>query len=414
MFGRFTYGSQAVVAILVVVACACSKAPPPVAETIRPVRVIQVQGTGGQQRRSLSGVARAGKEIPLSFRVGGTIVELNVKLGATVKKGDVIAVVDDRDARIEIQAQRAALARAEAQFRAAQADYARTRALFESNSASRAELDAARAAEESGKAAVKAETQALALNQSRAGDHVLKARADGVIAQRPVEVGQNVSAGQMVALLNAGAHAEVEVAVPESLIGSVAVGAKAAVEFDAIGGEPFPGTVSEVGVAPSEAATTFPVKVQLDGEHEGIRSGMAAVVTLEFGKSGEVAKYFLDPRGVTEDSNGRYVMLAVPADEGFATVKRSPVEVVGPSLLGIEVSKGVKEGDLMIVAGLRQLVDGQRVRLLPNDQPKYAQGRIARDLEAGMVPKSGELAAPKPSAPAPSGSAPPAPSASHR
>lgn len=385
---------------------ACSRHPEQSEPKIRPVRVLRVEAFGGRQRRSLSGVSRAGQEIPLSFRVPGTIVKLNVRLGDKVKKGDVIAKLDDRDAQLKIQAQKAALARAQAQFRAAQADYARMRALFETRSASKAELDAARAAQESGSAAVNAEQQGLQLEISKSGDHVLKARMDGTIAARPVEVDQNVRAGELVAMLNAGDFAEIEVAVPESLIGQIKVGDRAQVHLDAIHSEAFPGVVSEVGVAASEGATTFPMKVQLESADDRIRSGMAAVVVMDVGDPSETAKLYVEPKGVLEDQKGRFVLVAVPKEKGFAEVKRRDVKVAGVSNQGLEIESGVKPGDLMIVAGLRQLRDGQKVKLLPKDQPKYGKQRLEEFFGPASTPVGAASAAPPPAESADVSSAP--------
>ena len=55
----------------------CGRGPELSEPKIRPVRVFKVEAFGGRQRRSLNGVSRAGQEIPLSFRVPGTIVKLN-------------------------------------------------------------------------------------------------------------------------------------------------------------------------------------------------------------------------------------------------------------------------------------------------------------------------------------------------
>ena len=64
------------VAVLVAVALlvqACGEPPPPAEPVVRPVRYVTAQATGGQRTRTFSGVARAGFESSLSFRVAGTI-----------------------------------------------------------------------------------------------------------------------------------------------------------------------------------------------------------------------------------------------------------------------------------------------------------------------------------------------------
>ena len=79
---------------------------------------------------------------------------------------------------------------------------------------------------------------------------------------------------------------------------------------------------------------------------------------------GETPKLYVEPKGVLEDQKGRFVLIAVPKEKGFAEVKRRDVKVAKVTNRGLEITSGVKPGDLMIVAGLRQLSDGQKVKLL--------------------------------------------------
>ena len=96
------------------------------------------------------------------------------------------------------------------------------------------------------------------------------------------EVNENVSPGQPVEVLAAGAAPEVDFAVPEALIARVREGTRAAVVFDAIPGERFDAVVTEVGVTTTAVGTTFPVTVRLDAGAPEIRSGMAAAVDMVF------------------------------------------------------------------------------------------------------------------------------------
>lgn len=352
---------------------------------IRPVRVVQLQEAGARVKQTLAGVARSSKEMSLSFRVSGTITELNVRLGDAVKANDIIARVDDKDARIDIERAQASVARANAEYRSAQADFERSKLLYADDSVSRADLDASRAQEESKRAMLSAERKSLELAQSRLSDHVLRAPLPGGIAGVPVEVNENVQSGQAIALLNAGDKAEVEVAVPERMIEFFHRDSPAKVRFDTIPGELFDGLVSEVGVASSSGSASFPVRVALLKEDPRIRSGMSALVTLALDDN-KGDRLFVPPAGLLEDNQGRhYVMLAEVTEPGFAKVVRRDVKVGEPTSLGITVAQGLSGGERIIVAGLASITEGMKVRLLSRSEPKGAEARIDRAMPPPVV-----------------------------
>ena len=96
----------------------CQRDPPPQAEElIRPVRVQRAAPTGGAEKRTFSGTARAGAESRLSFKVGGTLDRLAVKVGDQVKRGETIATLDATDQSLQAQEAGAAVAQAEVQLR---------------------------------------------------------------------------------------------------------------------------------------------------------------------------------------------------------------------------------------------------------------------------------------------------------
>ena len=358
----------------------CNKETEELVEVIRPVRVIQLDARGNQGLKSFSGVSKAGLEIETSFRVSGTITDLKVKLGDQVKKGDIIAILDSRDIALEIERARAGLARAEATARRAEADFERATKLYESNSTSKADLDVASSSKDAARADVNASRKELELTESHRSDHTLRAQADGAIASVPVEVNENVQAGQTIAVLNAGDRAEVRVAIPESLIGSLQQGAEAKVHFDSIPEEDFTGTVAHVGVAASEAATTFPIKIRMDKADERVRAGLAAVVTIQLGKKDDSPRLWVKPQYIVQESNEKFVFVAEKDSSGKLIAKKQVVTTGLPSQLGIDVTGGLKGGETLIIAGLGKLHDGTPIKFLAADEPKYAQERLQGEI----------------------------------
>lgn len=343
------------------IGCAESEAP---SETpVRPVHYTTVQSTEGGRIRVFSGVVRSGVQSTLSFRVAGSIEQLAVSVGDRVDAGQLIARVDAVDYELQVREAQAALRQAEAQASNSEANLQRVRGLYEGDNASRADLDAAVASAASASAMVDSLGKRVELAQRRADYARLKAPVDGSIAEVRVEVNENVAAGQDVVLLTSDLEQEVEVAIPESLIGQMEAGKPVAVTFAALPGRTVSGVVTEVGVMATALGTTFPVRVRLSGPTPDVRSGMAADVTFDFADPSAELRFVVAPEAVGEDREGRFVFLAEPTGNDIATVRRRRVTIGEFVADGLEILDGLSEGDLLITAGVSKIEDGMQVRL---------------------------------------------------
>ena len=167
-------------------------------------------------------------------------------------------------------------------------------------------------------------------------------------------------------MLTAGSRPEISVSIPEVLIAAIRRGDAVEVSFDALPGRTYAATVSEVGVAATGGATTFPVVAQLDRDLEEVRSGMAAEVAFRVSDQGATDDTIVVPTvAVLEDRQGHYVyVLQAGAAADQATAQRRAVTIGAIRGDGIEISSGLSSGELVTSAGARRLVDGQVVRLI--------------------------------------------------
>jgi RND family efflux transporter MFP subunit len=341
----------------------CGKEEVTVEPVLRPVRTVTVGSTAAGRQRTFSGTAHAGMESKLSFKVAGNVKRIAVKVGDKVKKGALIGELDAQDYSLQVEQAKASLAQTQAQLRNAQAAFKRTRELYANRSASKSEFDAARAAAESAEAAVNASKKQVQLLRQQRGYTRLTAPVTGSIADVKVENNENVAAGQVIAILTSGKEIEVHVSVPEMVIARIKKGNKVTVRFDALPDKQFSAVVTEVGVSSVGAGTTFPVTARLIKTDKAIRAGMAAEVIFEFGKKDKSKRIIVPSVAVGEDRKGRFVFVVEKAGEGVGAVKRRVVEVGELTGDGLEITKGLKDGDVVVTAGLRFLEDGLKVRL---------------------------------------------------
>lgn len=355
---------------LLLLGCGAEEPPAPAEEVIRSVRYIEAQPQGGVRRRTFSGAAKAGVESEISFRVSGSLEKLEADIGDLVSKGDLIAALDPLDYELRVEQTRAALAQGEAQAVKAQADFERTRGLYERDNASRADYDAIRAAWESAKANVNAIAKQLEQAQMSVRYTTLRSPIDGVVAAAPVEVNENVQAGQPIVILNSGPLPEVTVAIPEILIGDIEIGQVVPqIVFDAIPGRIFRGRVYEIAPTSTQGLTTYPVTIRLEQTSPQILPGMAAEVTFLFSTPGGDERFVTPPQAVGEDAEGRrYVYVVAPTSGGKGTVQKRNVSIgdlvtASDFGQGLEILSGLRAGDLVVTAGVSQIDDGAEVRL---------------------------------------------------
>ncbi|MGK6351182.1 efflux RND transporter periplasmic adaptor subunit [Parapedobacter sp. DT-150] len=238
---------------------------------------------------SASGKVHPEVEVKLSSEVSGEIVELNVKEGDVVTKGEVLCRIRpdilksgyDR-AVASLNAQRASLAVAQQQLKQQEANFANTEALYNRNKGlfdkkviSAAEFDQVRANYESARASLEAQRQTVlatkyGIDQSQAsvneaGDNLARttiyAPVDGVVSLLAVELGERVvgtaqMAGTEIMRIANMNSMEVVVEVNENDITRISLNNEASIEVDAFQGRKFKGVITEIASSSTTAAST--------------------------------------------------------------------------------------------------------------------------------------------------------------
>ena len=330
-------------------------------EIIRPVKYSKVFTTGGASERTFTGTARVGIESDLSFKVGGTIDEINFKVGDEVTRGETLAKLNSTDYALKVNEAEAALTEAESQLLNARNNFNRTKQLYENNTASKSDLDKARSSYESASASVERLKNTLQLAKLQLGYTLLKAPDNGIIAISSSEVNENVQPGQTIAVLNIGKEMEVSLGLPENVINRVEEGMNVKVNFSAIPNKNFNGTVSEVSPSIDINSSTYPVKVLINDPTKNLKSGMAASVTFSFGKVSTQELVIVPVSAVGEDSKGRFVFLIEGDDIGI--VKKQYIEIGDLTRDGFVVLAGLSVGQKVATAGLQTLLDGNKVKI---------------------------------------------------
>lgn len=352
------------VALLVGLLSGCQSDEVVEKKVIRPVRYQEVGSVATGTERSFSGTAATEKIINLSFRSGGIITKFDIKLGVEVKTGQLLAQLDNVQARLAYEQETSALSSAASEMNTAKLNLERSRSLYEKGSDSLSDYEAAKNSFRTAEARHKSAERSVEIQAEQIRYGYLYAPADGVISSVTAEINENVQAGTNVAVLNAGSEMQISVGLPESVINNVAVGMAAEITFGSLPGETFSGTVTEVSPATSGNSGTYPILVRVDNPTRAIRAGMAADVSFRFRGANAGADQLVVPaHAVGEDGEGRFVFVLTRKDGALAIASKKYIRVGTLSSIGFEVLEGLEAGELIATAGLHTLLNGQDVRL---------------------------------------------------
>ncbi|MDD1621399.1 MAG: efflux RND transporter periplasmic adaptor subunit [Methylococcaceae bacterium] len=327
--------------------------PPPIP---RPALVLTVGTHTAKAPTILVGEVRSRFETAQSFRIDGKIVERRVDIGDSVKKGQLLARLDNIDTGLSSQAANAQTRAAEADLALAEAELERYRQLHARKFISSQALDIQEAQFKSAAAKVKqARAQAeVSGNQTRYTD--LLAERDGVVTEIRAEPGQVVETGEVIARIAVPNRMEVAIAVPESRMDGIAVGTAAEVRLWADSASVYHGKVREVAPAADSVTRTFQVRVALPEAGNKVRLGMTAGVGFHQQDNGAL----LLPTPAVTRRDGQNIVWVVDAQSG--QVQPRVVQTGAFREDGVIVTQGLHDGEQVVVAGVQTLVPGQIVR----------------------------------------------------
>ena len=330
---------------------------------VRPVRSMTVGVSPESRERAFPGQAEANEEAELSFRVGGSVIELSANIGDKVKKGQVLANLDPTDFQVRLRDAEAELISAEANLEVANVVLTRSRNLFEKRAGPQIDVDRAAAQVETSKANLAALRTKRDIAQSELSYAQLTAPFDGVIAGRYAQNFQTVQAKQPILRLLDTSRIKFGVDLPETAMPLLPYAKEIWVTFQAAPGNKLPATIQDVSHEASRSTRTYRATVVMD-QPPGVR--------ILPGMSGELRARLEPPStqpkamevlasALFEERDGTTCVWLV--DTSSMTVHRQPVKTSSPTSVGFLV-EGLKAGQTVVIAGVHYLKEGQKVRIM--------------------------------------------------
>ena len=351
---------------------ACSPKPAP--EPLRMVRTAEVRYDKTQETDRYFGSVQARYEVDQAFRVGGKVVSRKVDVGQKVRQGGVIAVLDDTDYKLAVEAAQQQLAATQAQARQAESDRQRLNALKSDGSVSPSDDEKAQSMAQTTRATAEADARKLDLARNRLEYTALRASQDGVITSMKFEVGQVVAEGQPIVSIAKDVEPEIVVNVPEDQLSAFKAARYKAVLTSA------PDQAFEVvlrELAPQAASTTRTFRARLrPATPRALPLGASARLVVERAVADAAAAAI--PASAITQNKGQpavWVVRRVGTD-AVATVDLTNVVVHQYRNDDVLIS-GPKAGELVVIAGVQKMAPGLKVALT-GATPNVDMNRAAR------------------------------------
>lgn len=337
-------------------ACRNTAAPPaylPYVKTQLP------QPLGQVDESVFTGVVKEAATVNLSFKTAGQILRIHVREGQRVAMGDLIAELDPKDYRLQLQA-------TEAQHAQVKAEVSRVEEMYKQKAVSGNDYEKACAGLSMLEAKLQADKNMLAYTR-------LTAPFAGFVDALSFKEFEVVDAGMAVATLVDMSRLTVDIAIPASLYVRKDRFATFSCTADVLPSEVY--ALNMESVTPkADANQLYKLRLQLAPSKDcRLAAGMNVQVHIRY-TAGEQGAWSLPAGAVFADGDSSYVWVL---NEATSTVNKRRVTLAGvDGEYGVAVESGVNATDKVVVAGVHKLTENQAVRVLPEPSAANVGGLL--------------------------------------
>jgi membrane fusion protein (multidrug efflux system) len=306
-----------------------------------PVEAALVSQAPVIERFQAVGSIDAGDAITVVSEIDGTIVKLPFDEGSSVRRGDLIAQLDDSQLKAEVDRTTALRDQAHASFQ-------RTKAVVEQQAGSQQDLDDALSA-------LKVAEANLELAEARLAKTRITAPFEGMVGARRVSPGAFVRAGQAITDLAQIRRLRVTFSAPERYVPFLRQGTEVKVSTTAYPGLLVTGKVTVVEPMLDPSTRSARMVAEVENPEERFRPGMSADIIAVMQQRAQALT--IPNEAVFVEGDSSYVYLVKPD----STVKRTAVTLGTRTSEVVEVVHGLSEGETVVRAGHQKLFPGAKV-----------------------------------------------------
>ena len=310
-----------------------------------PVNAVTVilEPTTITDRINLPGYIEPWTRLKLMAKIKGSITEVLVDEGDRVKKGDILARIEDDDFRIAVE-------RAEATYNLTKAEYGRDKSIYDKGVIPTAALDTNRTNMQKAKADY--ENAKLLLSRT-----VITSPMDGIIRHMDAKVGLQLSEGDPIAEILEIDRMKGIIGIPESDVTAVRKLENVDLTVQALGDRIITGKKHFLSPSPETAARLYNLELEINNSGGEVLDGMfirADVVKQQVDNALTVPFYSVISRN---DEQFVYV-----EEEGVARKREVRLGIMEKWM--VQVTAGLQPGDKLLIEGHRDVEDKQKIKII--------------------------------------------------
>lgn len=352
-------------------------------EKVTSVRTEKVTKGSIEKTETYAGYLKPIKEVDVSSKSMGFVDQIYYDVGDAVRQGDILFVMDKRNARnnlVVLESQMDTQAsQLEATLKSTQLQYNDSKKRLEDMTVllsegiiSEQQLVDTRTAYDQSKIAYETaqESYNLFFNNAKGSsfsaqidiarenlmDHEVNSPINGVVAERTIEIGELVGAQPAFKIVQLD-KLILEVNLPESVLSNITLGNEIDISVGRQTGEPIKGKVVEISPSADKRTFTYPVKIEIDNASGTLRDGMYAEAS--FVTENNDNALLINRKAILLDNSQKYIF--VIQDQRALRVN---IDVGVDNGTKLEILDGLTEGQVVIVKGQEYLNDGDRVKVV--------------------------------------------------
>ena len=311
---------------------------------------------------SFTGAIAARYDMPIANEGDtGRIVAVYVEAGDHVKRGQILAQIDDSVMQQQVHRLEALLEQARAQAALSAAEYQRALGVAAAGALSAEEIEKRRATSVTDAANVKVVAAQLAEAQARLARTRITAPVEGTVLTRKAEAGQIANpGGEPLFRVESGGEVEMRGQIAEQDLARVQPGQTATVYLTGLD-RAFTGQVRLLGAVIDPNSRLGEIRIRLTPD-PALRPGAFARAVVEINKA---QRSVLPQTAVMADANGSYVLVVNSANK----VERRAVRVAGSTETGVVIASGLNGDERVVATAGGFLRDGENVKIAPASAP---------------------------------------------